>query len=86
MDIIKSSWRMDSPVRLLSITGINLCDEDEEVQLSMFDTKKETDEKAGRIDAAVDKIREKYGKKAITFGSIINNDIGISLDKNKTED
>lgn len=86
MDIIRSSWNMKNPIRLLSVTGINLKDENEDVQLSFFDEEAVTDEKSGKIDEAVDRIREKFGKQAITFGSIINNDIGISMDKNKTED
>ena len=86
MDIIRSSWNTKDPIRLLSVTGINLRDENEDVQLSFFDEEKVTDVKGEKIDETVDRIREKFGKQAITFGSIINNDIGISMDKNKTED
>ena len=86
LEIIRDSWNMDRPIRLLSVTGINLSDGDEDVQLSFFGGESEPDAKAGKLDETMDLIREKFGKKSITFGSIINNDIGISMDKNKTED
>ncbi len=86
LEIIHDSWNMDRPVRLLSVTGINLRDGDEDVQLSFFDGGSKTGAKAGKLDETMDRIREKFGKKSITFGSIINNDIGISMEKNKTED
>lgn len=80
MFIIEKSWDFDKPVRLLSVTGINLCDEDTGVQLFMFGNTQRENEKNKSLDKTVDKIRCKFGKSAITFGSIIENDIGIELD------
>ena len=37
MDIIRTSWRMSDPIRLLTVTAINLVDETEDEQLSLFD-------------------------------------------------
>ena len=85
LEIIKDSWNMNDPIRLLSVTGINLKDGEEDVQLSFFDVEKKTDKRSGKLDEAVDQISEKFGKRSITFGSIINNDIGVSMDRNKTE-
>jgi len=37
MDIIRQSWRMSDPIRLLTVTAINLVGETEDEQLSLFD-------------------------------------------------
>ena len=36
VEIIISSWNIRKPIRMLTITGINLCDEDTEEQISLF--------------------------------------------------
>ena len=66
-------------IRMLRITGINIEHRDNcGVQLSLFediDTKKH--EKLERLETNIDKIRNKFGKGAITFGSALGNEIGI---------
>ena len=74
------------PVRLLGIRTTKLVDENEPVQLSLFDLdfsdtsanktnatadfpKKPSPEKQKKLDAALDSIRKKYGKKAVTRAS-----------------
>lgn len=78
MEIITSSWNSKKPIRLLTITAINLCDEDESVQLSLFGNNLETKEKSEKVERAMDDIRAKFGDKSITFGRILKNDIGLS--------
>lgn len=86
-DIIKNSWPTDKPIRLLTITAINLTDEDVAEQLMMFpESDIDTRDKKESIERAMDSIRHKYGDGAITFGRIINNDIGIDLDMHIEED
>ena len=34
-------------------------------------------EKRERLEQALDRIRDRYGKQAVSFGRILNNDIGI---------
>lgn len=77
MDIITKSWRMRDPVRMLTITAINLCDENQAQQLSLFADENISTEKGEKMERAIDDIREKFGDNAITFGSIIKNDIGL---------
>ena len=66
-------------IRMLRITGINIEHQDNcGVQLSLFeDVNTEKHEKLERLETNIDKIRQKFGKSAITFGSAIGNEIGI---------
>lgn len=79
LELIRKSWNLKDPIRLLTITGINLADENEAEQLSIFATDNRDRGKAEAIERTLDTIRKKYGGNAITFGGIINNDIGIDL-------
>lgn len=66
-------------IRMLRITGINIEHQDNcGVQLSLFeDVDTEKHEKLERLETGIDKIRQKFGKNAITFGSALGNEIGI---------
>lgn len=77
MEIITKHWRMRDPIRLITVTAINLCDENQAQQLSLFADENINTEKEERAERAMDDIREKFGGGAITFGSVLNNDIGV---------
>ena len=78
---------MTRPIRLLAVTGINLCDESyEEVQLDIFGTGSVDREKQESLDRAMDQVRQKYGKTAISFARILGNDIGVDLSDIREED
>lgn len=77
MDIITKSWRMRDPIRMLTVTAINLCDENQAQQLSLFADENISTEKEEKAERAMDDIREKFGSGAITFGSVLKNDIGV---------
>lgn len=80
MDIIKKSWQLRDPIRMLTITAINLCDENQAQQLSLFSDEDITAEKSEKIERTMDDIRKKFGSGAIGFGSVMNNDIGLDPD------
>lgn len=61
-----------SPIRLLGIRTGKLAEEDEPVQLSLFDYAAPVSEKQQKLDAALDKIRSKYGDNAIKRGSLMD--------------
>ena len=95
IEIIRDSWNLKDPIRLLTITGINLCDEDESEQLSLFDMSGEINsadasdtgkiqnrENAEKMERTMDDIRAKFGGSAITFGRVLKNNIGLQ-DKKK---
>ncbi len=79
LELIRKSWNLKDPIRMLTVTGIGLTDEQEEEQLSIFASDQKDRGKAETIERTLDNIRRKYGGNAITFGGIINNDIGIDL-------
>ncbi len=79
MEIIQSSWQMSSPIRLLTITAINLTDETADEQISLFDTSITDREKGESIEKAMDDIRKKFGDSSITFGQLMDNDLGIDI-------
>ena len=94
IEIINDSWNLRDPIRLLTITGINLCDEDESEQLSLFDitgginagnatdsNRTQSRENSEKMERTMDDIRAKFGGSAITFGRVLKNDIGLEHKK-----
>ena len=75
MEIIKRSWNMNKPIRMLTVTGNGIIPEDSAQQISFFDEEKNP--KQENLEKALDKIREKYGKDAVVSANVINNDLGI---------
>lgn len=61
-----------NPIRLLGVRATKLVAEDTPVQLSLFDLQTPKSEKQQKLDAALDKIRSRYGKGAIKRGSQID--------------
>lgn len=79
MSIIKDCWLMNNPVRMITITGTNLVSEHEPKQLTLFeDETDKSEEKEKMLAKSVDEIRNKYGKSAIGFGKLLNDDLGIN--------
>jgi DNA polymerase-4 len=63
---------------MLGITGADLVSEDETEYLSLFDTAETPTVKRGeRIEHALDEIRGKYGKSAVTRAAVMKKDLGI---------
>ena len=71
LSILRQSWRRDAPIRLLTVTASTLCSEDEAetAQLSFFDEVKPDDPRQLRIEQAVDGVRRRFGKGAISPGT-----------------
>ncbi|OLR56794.1 DNA polymerase IV [Hornefia porci] len=79
MELIRSFWPSQKPIRLITLTAISLCDETGEEQLSLFREENASREKAESVERTMDAIRSRFGDNAIGFGQIIGNDIGIDL-------
>ena len=76
LEILKTSWNLSDPIRLLTITAINLTDETADEQLSLFDSAADGGRgKRESIERTMDDIRKKFGDSSITFGQIIDNDL-----------
>ena len=80
MNIIKESWTIGKPIRMLTITAQNLVASDHSGdQLNLFvNPNTGKNKKSEKLELAMDKIRDKYGLHSIQAGSIYNNDLGIS--------
>ena len=76
LDIIHASWKKGSPIRMLTITGINLTDENFYEQLSLFGEGSESRQKGEQIERTMDQVRKKYGSSSIGFAAVLDNDIG----------
>ena len=86
MELIGESWRSGAPIRMLTVTAINLCEESVEEQLSLFASDNASHERGEKIERAMDTIRDKFGSSAITFGGILGNDLGIDLPGSEPEE
>ncbi len=78
MELIKGSWRMDSPIRMLTITALSLEPYSALRQLSFLNETEDKRNKQERIERAIDAIRGRFGRDSIQFGANINSDIGIN--------
>lgn len=87
IEIIKASWNLKSSIRMLTITGINLVDENCSEQLCLFNEDNNVKrDKQEKIEQAVDSIRQRYGKRSISFGSNLGNDLGINIESTDEEE
>ena len=71
MELLEELWKPPSPIRALTVTAIYLTTEDaayeqEDLFAAAAAPKKEKQEK---LEAAMDRIRGKYGNSAIVFGA-----------------
>ena len=78
LGVIKKSWRLRDPIRMLTITAINLCDENEAQQLSLFADENVQSESGEKVERTMDSIREKFGAGSINCGSVIKTAIGLA--------
>ena len=79
LEIIHASWKIGEPIRLITITGINLVDELMDEQLSLFSSNGANRERGEKLGHAMDEVRKKYGTGAIGFAAVLDNDIGVGV-------
>lgn len=78
LELIENNWRPRDPIRLLTVTGINLVEDETNEQLRFFSPGVEEKKKQRAVEEAMDSIRDKFGHYAIVYGGILKNDLGIS--------
>lgn len=87
MELIDRNWRYTDPIRLITVTGINISEGMPEEQISLFEPVLEEKRKQNEaIDAAMDSIRDKFGKYSIMHGGALGNDMGISYKESEEEE
>ena len=79
MEILQSSWQIGQPIRLLTVTAINLVDAAAAEQMSFLGGSAQDRERAERMERTMDEVRKKYGTSAIGFGAVLQNDIGAAV-------
>ncbi len=68
IDIYRLEWSPQKPIRMLTVTAMNLCDAPAE-QITLFDEDQyEKRQKRRELEKTVDAIRGKYGKDALLYG------------------
>ena len=76
MAIIERSWDMKKPIRMLTVTGTALTDQDTGEQLRLDVPSSTPDhERQQKLEQALDAIRQRYGSDSVGFGSLIESDI-----------
>ncbi len=65
--ILAECWQSDAPVRLMTVTASGLMPEGDAVptQLSFLEEPKEDDPRHVKLEAAIDRVRDKWGKNAV---------------------
>lgn len=82
--MIEKIWQRQMPIRLLSVSAINLSDENAEEQLSMlsgFSIEERADHE--KFERTMDDIRKKFGTSSIEFGRTLGCELGLSKDNKK---
>ncbi|MDR1571583.1 MAG: DNA polymerase IV [Clostridiales Family XIII bacterium] len=92
MGLMARHWRSGDPIRLITVTAEALADEGDAEQMSFLDgaslgtgAAPDGPRRGESLDRAVDSIRRRYGAGAITFGSVLNNDIGVGVETEMDE-
>lgn len=73
MDILRSNWNMRLPIRMLSVTGLNLVSADSAQQMTLFEKDGEQ-EKKEQLEKTIDSLRDKFGAKTIRAGNVLGSD------------
>ena len=73
LQLVKKAWRMDQPIRLLSLGVVNFEDENAPVQLSLFDGPAGGEKaRSEKLQSAIDGIRTRFGKDSISSARLLD--------------
>ena len=71
MELVKKTWNMKLPIRMMSVTGTGLVGEDNIYeQVSLFEEGREHDKKVERFEKTVDTLRNRFGSVVSLGGSM----------------
>ena len=77
VSLIYANWNIEHPVRMLTVTAIQLQEDKDAVQLSLWEEPAEQEDKREKLERSIDHIRERYGREALLQGGALHNDIGV---------
>lgn len=75
--LVQDNWSMTAPIRMLTVTALNLTDGTDAQQLTLLGEPPQPDKKREQLEKSMDAIRAKYGKHAIGVGRAVKNDMGL---------
>lgn len=77
-ELVEQFWNLEKPIRMLTVTALNLTERDEGFQTDLFvPAAAEQNERQGKLERAMDAVRARYGKDALCFGDVLQTDLGI---------
>lgn len=72
MDILRAGWRLDQPVRMLTVTAAGLLPAAQAgEQLSLFDGGLQAMQKQQELDRTMDALRQRFGEDAVQYGHAV---------------
>ncbi len=77
LELIAENWPQGKPIRMLTVTAMNLTEEDVPAQTEMLKAPPRPDEKRERLERAMDAIRKKHGSGSLQAANVLGNDIGV---------
>ncbi|MBR7149788.1 MAG: DNA polymerase IV [Oscillospiraceae bacterium] len=70
MELAEGAWHAPEPIRMITVTAINLSSEGSTYcQLDLLGSPEETQTRQEKVEDAMEKIRQKYGKGAISYAT-----------------
>ncbi len=86
LELIEENWPRGKPIRMLTVTAMNLTAEDLPAQTEMLRPAPKPDEKRARLERAMDAIRLRHGSGSLQSASVLGNDIGIGSRRGHSEE
>ena len=74
--IVERAWKIGKPIRLLTVTAINLTSENDGGQMNLFDDPS-AEIKQEKLERLIDGLKSQYGESAVKHASVLKNDLGI---------
>lgn len=90
VSLVEENWDFKIPIRMLTVTAMNLSGSYRGVQTSLFDDPESSADadisKLSRLEASVDSIKTRFGKNIISFASSRENVLGLDAIAGKETD
>ena len=83
LELIRESWSLTAPIRMLAVTGTSLTEGEEGDQLTLFESQgtRERRLRQEKLEAAMDQVRGRSGRDALTPGRLLGEDLGLTRKK-----
>ncbi|MBQ7284273.1 MAG: DNA polymerase IV [Oscillospiraceae bacterium] len=76
LELLLKNWNVKMPIRMLTVTALDLTEEKRVQQLNLFESAAiQDDTKKENLQKALDKLKQKYGKNAVQNASVMKTDL-----------